>query len=204
MFQEQTLAAFTTALASKAAVPGGGGGSALAAALGIALGEMVGSLTVGKKKYAAVEEDLLTLMEEGQTLRQAFLEQIDADAEAFAPLSRAYGIPKDAPGRARELEKCLDIAAQAPLACMRLACRAVEVLVEFARLGSPLVVSDAGTGAALMEAAIKGAALNVKVNTHSMADRERAKKINDEVDSLLGKYTEQASKLYRQVMGRFQ
>ena len=86
---EKSCAEFTEALASKAPVPGGGGASALVGAIGIALGDMVGELTVGKKKYTEVEEDVRALMEKAQSLRVKLLECVDADAAAFEPLSRA-------------------------------------------------------------------------------------------------------------------
>ena len=88
---DRTVADFTQELASPAPVPGGGGASALAAAIGISLGDMVGELTVGKKRYADVEEDICGLMERSQALRLRFLELVDGDAEAFAPLAKAYG-----------------------------------------------------------------------------------------------------------------
>ena len=81
---------FTEQLASKAPVPGGGGASALVGAIGVALGDMVGELTVGKKKYAAVEEDVKALMVRAQELRVKLLECIEKDAVAFEPLSKAY------------------------------------------------------------------------------------------------------------------
>ena len=85
---------FTSLLASKTSVPGGGGASALVAAIGIALGDMVGEFTIGKKKYADVEPEIKQLMEKAQSIRLNLLECIDADAKAFEPLSKAYGIPR--------------------------------------------------------------------------------------------------------------
>ena len=102
-----SVKSFTEQLASKAPVPGGGGASALVGAIGVALGDMVGELTVGKKKYADVEEDVKALMVKAQELRVKLLECIDKDAVAFEPLSRAYGIPKDDPTRDEVMEKCL-------------------------------------------------------------------------------------------------
>ena len=90
---------FTEQLASPAPVPGGGGASALVGAIGIALGDMVGELTVGKKKYADVEDEIKALMARAQELRVKLLKCIEKDAEMFEPLSKAYGIPKDDPTR---------------------------------------------------------------------------------------------------------
>ena len=96
---EQSCGAFLDALASKAPVPGGGGASALAGALGAALCTMVGNYTVGKQKYAAVEEDVKALMARAEDLRARLLGLVDTDAAAFEPLSRAYAIPKEDPSR---------------------------------------------------------------------------------------------------------
>ena len=111
MFVEKSVREFVNETASSAPVPGGGGVSALVGALGIALGDMVGELTTGKKKYADVEEDIKRLMKEAQSLKEEFLKLVDADAEAFAPLARAYGMPKDEPGRDEIMEDALRTAA---------------------------------------------------------------------------------------------
>ena len=94
-FTKGTCEEFVEVLASKAPVPGGGGASALVGAIGMALGNMVGSLTVGKKKYADVEADILTLKEKATALQADFLRLVEADAEAFEPLSKAYGMPRE-------------------------------------------------------------------------------------------------------------
>ena len=107
MFKEQSIEGFAASLASSAAVPGGGGASALTGALGTGLSIMVGCLTCGKAKYAAVEDEINALTDEARNLLQRFLELIDADAQAFQPLSRAYSMPKDAPCRDEIMEKCL-------------------------------------------------------------------------------------------------
>ena len=194
---------FTEALASKAAVPGGGGASALVGAIGIALGDMVGELTVGKKKYADVEEDVKALMVRAQELRVKLLSCVNRDAEAFEPLSRAYGIPKDDPTRDEVMEKCLRDAAAAPLEILDLCCEAIELQREFAAKGSVLAISDAATGVVFCWSAMYGAAVNVKVNTKSMKDREYAEKINAHVDAQMEKYWPVAEKVYQDVYGRF-
>ena len=96
-FKLQTCEDFIKVLASKAAVPGGGGAAALTGAIGIALGNMVGSLTVGKKTYADVEDEIIECKKEADEIAKEFLELMDKDAEAFEPLSKAYGLPKSTP-----------------------------------------------------------------------------------------------------------
>ena len=92
-FSTSTCTEFVEVLASKAPVPGGVGASALVGAVGTALGNMVGSLTVGKKKYADVEADIIALKEKATALQADFLRLVEADAEAFEPLAKAYGMP---------------------------------------------------------------------------------------------------------------
>ena len=200
---DMTVRGFTEALASKAAVPGGGGASALAGAVGAALGDMVGELTVGKKKYAAVEDEVKALMRRAQELRVELLVCVEKDAAAFEPLSRAYGIPKDDPGRDEIMEKCLRDAAAAPLEILDLCCEAIELQRQFADKGSVLAVSDAATGAALCRGALYGAAVNVKVNTKSMKDRAYADRIDAHVNERLEKYGSMADQIFADVYGRF-
>jgi len=194
---------FAEILAAKTSVPGGGGASALVGALGAALGSMVGNFTLGKKKYADVEPDIIRLMAEAERIRTALLGCIDEDAVAFEPLSAAYGIPKDAPGRDETLEKCLHDAAAVPLKILELSCEAIDLQKEFAEKGSTLIVSDAGTGVVFCWSAMYGAALNVKVNTKLMQDRAYADKINARVDELMEKYWKIAEEVYESVYRRF-
>ena len=197
---DHTVTSFTEILASSAPVPGGGGASSLVGAIGIGLGDMVGELTVGKKKYADVEEDVKALMVRAQALRVKFLDLVDGDAEAFAPLARAYGIPKDDPDRARIMEEALRTACGVPLEIMRACGEAIDIIAEFADKGSRLAVSDAGCGAILCKAAMQAASLNIYINTRSMQDRETAKALEDEADALLKKYTAAADEIFAGVM----
>ena len=200
---DQTCGAFLDALASRAPTPGGGGASALAGALGTALCTMVGNYTVGKKKYAAVEEDVKALMARAEDIRGRLLAQVDADAAAFEPLSRAYAIPKDDPDREAVMEQCLRGAAAAPMEILRLSCEAIDLHREMLDKGSVMMLSDVGTGAVLCWGALYGAWLNVKVNTKSMADRAYAGAMNREADQLVNQYWKIAERVYEAVMGRF-
>lgn len=173
---------FVTALASAAPVPGGGGASALVGAIGIALGGMVGSLTTGKKKYAAVEEDIQCLMQRAEDLRLDFMRLVERDAEVFEPLAKAYGLPKDTDEEKAKkqevLEEVLKQAALVPAEIMDKCLAALDVMNEFADKGSAIAISDAGVGAALCRAALEGASLNVYINTKMMKDRTFAEELN--------------------------
>ena len=127
--------------------------------------------------------------------------QMDEDAKAFEPLSKAYGIPKDDPTRDQVLEECLHNAAEPPMNILRLSCEAMDLIAEYAEKGSRLVISDAGCAAAMAEAAIRSAALNVAINTRLMKDRDYAEKMNEELDALVAKYVPMAEEAFELVYG---
>ena len=198
-----SCAEFSARLASASPTPGGGGASALVAALGASLGSMVGARTVGKPKYAEVEPEIRALMERADALREKLLALVDADAAAFAPLAKAYAIEKDAPGRDATMEQCLRDAASVPLQILRLCCEGIELHETFAAKGSRLAISDAATGVVFCWSAMYGAAVNVKVNTKLMHDRSYADTINREVDQLMERYRPIAERVYEDVFRRF-
>ncbi|MCL2401537.1 MAG: cyclodeaminase/cyclohydrolase family protein [Oscillospiraceae bacterium] len=201
-FVNKTCADFVEVLASKESVPGGGGASALVGAVGMALGNMVGSLTVGKKKYAEVEDQIKALMIEATGLQEELLRLVDKDAEVFEPLSKAYGIPKDDPTRAQVMEDALKLACSAPLEIMRACAKAIELQDEFAKKGSALAISDAGVGVVFCKAALQGASLNVFINTGSMTDKAAATAYEKEADELLKKYCAMADDIYNSVVAK--
>ena len=198
---EKNVDKFLETLASSAPTPGGGGAAALCGALAIALGNMVGNLTLGKKKYADVQENIKALNEKAEALRADFVALIDADAEAFAPLSKAYGIPKDDPMRADVMETALLKAVQTPMEIMRKCVKALDVISEYAAKGSALAISDAGCAAALARAAADAAALNVRINTKSMTDHKVANHLNVEANSLVMHCNLVAEEIYDTVYG---
>lgn len=195
--RDRTVTDFTSLIASTAPAPGGGGACAAVAAIAVALGDMVGEFTVGKKRYADVEDDIRNLMIRAQEIRTRLLELIDEDDESFTPLSKAYGIPKDAPGRDEELERCLRLAAKTPMEIFNLCCETISLQNEFAHKGSKLMISDAATGVQFAKAAMYGAAVNVKVNTALMKDRKYAEKLNEEIDLTINEYSILADDVFR-------
>ncbi|MDO5138339.1 MAG: cyclodeaminase/cyclohydrolase family protein [Oscillospiraceae bacterium] len=199
---EYNLDEFTEKLASREPVPGGGGASALIAALGIALGNMVGSLTVGKKKFASIEPQMLEWMDKAEDIRKRALELIDGDAEAFMPLAEVYRMPKDDPEREEKMEAALYNAASVPMKLLKLCGEAIDLLSLFADNGSKLAISDAATGAVACKAALEGAWINLKVNTSSFKNREVALKMEEEALAVKEKYTAEADSIYERVMRR--
>ncbi|MBO6133361.1 MAG: cyclodeaminase/cyclohydrolase family protein [Lachnospiraceae bacterium] len=201
-FVDRSCRDFVEVLSSKEPVPGGGGAAALIGALGTALGNMVGSLTVGKKKYAEVEEELRELMRECNELEKELLDQVEADARGFQPLARAYGIPKEDPDRDRVLEEATLEACKAPIRIMELCSEGLDKVKVFAEKGSVLALSDAGCAAVSLKAAMQAAALNVFINTKSLKDRTLAQEIDLKCVSLMDEYLPLADRIFGGVMGK--
>lgn len=202
-FANASCTEFVRVLASNAPVPGGGGAAALVGAIGTALGNMVGSLTLGKKKYADVEDEILLLKAKCDALQRELLEQIEADAEGFAPLAKAYGIPKEDPSRAETLEAATLVACRVPVRIMELCCESLEAIRTFAMKGSRLAVSDAGCGAVCVKAALQAASLNVFINTKTLRDRETAESLNARCLSMLEQYGAMADEIFNTVENGF-
>ena len=203
---DMTLAScreFVSVLASDAPAPGGGGAAALVGAIGTALGNMVGSLTVGKKKYAAVEAEIIALKAKCDDLQKQLLDQVEADEVNFLPLAKAYGIPKDDPNRDKVMEEATIIACSTPMHIMELCCEAIEAVSVFAAKGSRLAVSDAGCGAVCCKAALQAASLNVFINTKSLKNREVAEEMNAKANGMLDKYCAMADDIFASVRANF-
>ena len=203
---EQSCTRFLAELAGKAPVPGGGGASALVGAAGVALGNMVGCLTAGKKKYAAVEADIQALNARAEALRRELEALVQADAEAFAPLAAAYGLPKDTPAQAAHkaavLDTALNTACAVPLEIMQKCAEGIVLVEQYAAKGSVLAVSDAGCAAALCKAALQSASLNVFINTKLMTDRPRADALDAQADALLNEYIPRADAVFASVTNK--
>ncbi len=194
---------FVEVLASNAPAPGGGGAAALVGAIGTALGNMVGSLTVGKKKYADVEEEIIALKAKCDALQTELLNQVEADEINFVPLAKAYGIPKDDPNRDTIMEEATMVACSTPVKIMELCCEAMEAIAVFAAKGSRLAVSDAGCGAVCVKAALQAASLNVFINTKTLKNREVAEAMNAKCLDMLAKYGAMADEIFETVKAGF-
>ena len=195
---------FVEVLASKAAVPGGGGAAALAGAIGMALGSMVCNLTTGKKKYAQYEEAIQEILVKAGKLQEELLSMIVKDAEGFYPLSKAYGLPtsteEEKQYKAETMEKCLKVACEVPMNIVRLCYESIKLHEELVDKGSKLAISDVGCGVQCLRAAILSAQLNVIINVNSMKDREYAEKIDKECNQLVEDGVKICDEVYKKVL----
>ena len=198
-FSQFSCSDFAHVLASKTSVPGGGGAAAMVGALSAALCSMAANFTAGKKKYAAYEPDVQRILAEAEALRQMLLTLVDADADGFEPLAKAYAIPKEDPGRDAVMEQATLGACHAPMQ-MLFACADVMILLEeLLEKGSRLLLADVGCGTYLCKAAMESAALSVFVNTAALKDRKTAAGIELQVDQILKTYLPLADKIAAEV-----
>lgn len=189
----RTCREFTEALASSASTPGGGGAAALCGAVGASLGCMVANLTVGKPAYAEHEAEVSAALEKLDALRKRLLDLVQEDAEGFLPLAKAYRLPNSDPVRvAATLGAC-----RAPMAMASCCCEALDAVAVVAQYGAKSVYSDAVCAAAVLDAALRCAAVNVKVNTREIAENAEAVQIERELDALLSEYTKTAAAIVR-------
>ncbi|MDR7556595.1 MAG: cyclodeaminase/cyclohydrolase family protein [Armatimonadota bacterium] len=176
MYPELSIEQFLERLASSAPEPGGGAAAALAGALAAALVGMVANLTVGKEKFAAVEDEMRRVRDEAAALRARLLAAIDRDAEAFRRVMDAYRMPRetDAQRTARReaTRVALREAARVPAEVVALCAQVAALSQTAAARGNPQVLSDAAAAAVLAEAAAAAAALNVRVNLAGVGDAD--------------------------------
>ncbi len=191
---------FISVLSSSAPAPGGGGAAALVGSLGTALGGMVASLTVGKKKYADVESEILEVKAKCDRLQAHLLDQVQADESGFLPLIEAFQIPKTNPQRSHIIDIATEQACTVPMQIMELCCESIECIEVLAEKGSRLAISDAGCAAVICKAALQSASLNVFVNTKTMANRSVADDLNRQVSLMLNKYCPMADDIFETVL----
>jgi len=206
MLVNKPLTGFLQELASNSPAPGGGSVAALSGALGSALTSMVCTLTIGKKKYAAVQEEVTKTLAASENLRAHFTALIDRDTEAFNRVMDAYGLPKENDSqkalRSAAVREATREATLVPLEVMRHCIDAMALAADIAANGNVNSVSDAGVSALMLNAACQGAALNVKINLQSLDDHEFVAWKSDEVESLLKTSTMMLEEVMEIVAGK--
>ena len=183
--EEKTIRSFTEELASSLPAPGGGGAAALVGTLSACLVSMAANLTLGKKKYADVEQDMRSAIEQCRAIGEKLLSLIDRDEECFLPLAAAYSLPQDTPDYETIRRNAVLTAASAPFDILRAVAEVLPCLELLYEKGSRLMLSDVGCAAALCVSAAKCAAMNVFVNTKLLLKDEAAENIAWETSSLL-------------------
>lgn len=189
MLATNSVQEFLNAVASNSPAPGGGSVSALAAALGSALTSMVCQLTIGKKKYEDVMQEMTNHLGESESFREKLTDLIDQDTEAFNGVMKAFGMPKDTEGhkaaRSAAIQQATKESTLVPLEVMRICDRALVLARAAAEQGNVNSVSDAGVASHMLHAACSGAALNVKINLATLQDERFVKETTEELNRIL-------------------
>ncbi len=187
----ESLSGFVARVAAPTPAPGGGSVAAHAGALGAALAQMVTGLTIGRKKYAAVEDEMKQLALEATALGNTLSGLVVRDADSYAQVMEAYKLPKDTPEqlaeRTRAVDQALLGAAAVPLDTARACADVTAIAEQVARKGNSNCASDAGVAALLAEAACRGAVYNVRINVSSLSDRSLGADLVRDAEALLVK-----------------
>lgn len=201
---DESCKSFISVLASKAPVPGGGGAAALGGAIGMALSNMVGNLTVGKKKYADVEPEVKALIAQGDAVIEQLQLLVDKDAEVFEPLSKAYGLPKNTPEeaslKASTIENCSKTACSVPMEIMRKAYEGIKIHARMGQIGTLIAISDVGCGVVFLKSALIAGSLNVVINLNTIKDPVFLADTRKEMNTLLEEGSKLADETFALVM----
>lgn len=199
MLIDKKVSNFLNELASNSPTPGGGSVAALAGALGAALISMVGNLTVGKKKYEDVEEEIKRILSSSEKLRYELSQLIEEDVKVFNNFMSTYKMPKETEDekkiRAEKIQESLIEAAKVPLKVAHKCLDILSLSKEVAEKGNINVVSDAGVAALLAEAALESAILNVKINLKMIKDEKTKEEFSSSIQELLLKEKGQKEKV---------
>lgn len=199
MLIDKKVSNFLDELASNSPTPGGGSVAALAGALGAALISMVGNLTVGKKKYEDIEEDIKKIISSSEKLRYELSQLMEEDVKAFNNFMATYKMPKETEDekkmRTKKIQEALVEAARIPL---KTAYKCLDIMIlsqEAAEKGNINVISDAGVAVLMAEAALESAILNVKINLKMIGDEKVRIELSSSMKEILLKEKGQKEKV---------
>ena len=201
---QATCDVFAEKLASKEPVPGGGGVAALAGALGVALATMVANYSIGKKAFLEIEEKHQSIIDESSAIRIKLLSLIDEDAENFAPLSKAYGLPsstdKEKLQKEKILQEALKVAADGPIKMVEYIYEAIKIHEELVDISTKLIISDVGCGVQMLKAALYSAQINVIVNMNLIKDEAYVKDVTAKTNKMVSEGANICDEVFEKVI----
>ena len=204
--KDTAIEPFLDQLASSAATPGGGSAAAILGGMGAALVSMVCNLTIGKKKYADVEDELKDVLAKAEDLRHRMTAMIQYDVRAFDTVMGAYGMPKDTDdekaARSAAIQDALKMATEVPIRCCHLAREVIDLSLIASEKGNINVISDAGVGVLSAYAALRSAALNVYINAKMISDTSFVESKLSDLEGLLAGAEATTEKAYDIVKGK--
>jgi len=188
LLTNQKITDFLEETASGTPVPGGGSVSALSAALGAGLTEMVANLTVGKKGYEAVEDEMAETADSVRNLREKLVTEVDKDSNAYQDVLAAFKLPKDTQEekerRAEAIQEAMKNAARVPLGVAYDALQVMDLAEKVIRSGNRNAASDGAVGTMMARTAVLGALFNVKINLASVKDQAFVEEMTREVEKI--------------------
>ena len=194
MYLDQPLQHYLDDLASSQPTPGGGSASALTGAMAAALSSMVARLTLGKEKYANVQQEIEQLLQQTENLRNRFQQLMQEDIDAYGRLSEAFKMPRETSeeraARSAAIQARLVDAALVPLEIVECAAVLVQYCRRIAEIGNASVLGDVATGSMLASSAGAGAAWMVRANLRAMKDIEMVSALGDRLSTALDSITE--------------
>ena len=200
---ELTVRSFANLLGSDAPAPGGGSAAALAGSLGAALSAMVSALTLGRKKYADVQELAQEGFDRASALKEAFLQAMEKDTEVFNTFSAAMGMPKETPeekaARSAAMQAALVLCIESPLRMMELSFEAITLTDKLMGKTNANALSDLGVSALMLSAAVQGAWLNVLINLGSLKDEAASAAYRAKGEKLLADTLALSNSVYARV-----
>lgn len=199
MYIEQTLQMYLDDLASSKPAPGGGSAAAVSGAMSAALAAMVCRLTQGKEKYAAVQDEINSLLEQAESLRQRFQQLMSEDIEAYSRLSACFKMPREDDEqrlmRADAIQLCLQQAALVPLEMSEKAVQVAMVCERVAEIGNANVLSDIGAAAMLAASAGTSAAWMVRINLKNLKDEAVLERLSRRLSVALDEITSRCQRV---------
>ena len=197
--RKQSIEFFLDELSSNKLVPGGGSAASLVAAIGIALGSMVGHLALSKKRYQSIIPEIESVIVKSEKLKRELQYLIEKDAESCESLLKAFKMPKTE--REHVMDAALEEACTIPLEIMKKTIEAIDLHEQLLELGITTAISDIGVGVSFCKAALEGASLSILINTKLMKNDGMKATLNEETEWLLQTGMEKANALFHEVAG---
>jgi len=203
---DKSIESFLNELASSTPAPGGGSVAALSGALGAALISMVSNLTIGKEKYASVQEDISASLDKSEELRMNLTDLLQEDVEAYTRLSQIMKMPRETEEqknvRATAMQQALKDAADVPMRIAETCAEVMDLCRPAAEKGNINAVSDVGVGILMAEAGLRSAALNVLINLGMIKDETFVRESRQKLDELLSGKPALRDEIYELVVNK--
>ncbi|MBU5590807.1 cyclodeaminase/cyclohydrolase family protein [Clostridium sp. MSJ-4] len=193
MLKELTVENFAKELASKSPAPGGGSAAALSATLAAALSSMVFNLTIGKKSYEALEEEekknIIKALEKTESMREEYIDLMEEDTKVFLKVMEAFKMPKETEEekkiRKEKIDEAYKLALEVPNKLSKNCFELYKYIEVATNYGNINAISDAGVSALLIQSALEGAILNVKINLSSVEDDSLKEELSTQCENLV-------------------